>query len=72
MTIAEVLLLAILASLAFWRRDLFLWVIASAGAGLLGVIWWETNIAYGLPTVMLSVVMLFKACRQIFEGDIHI
>jgi len=71
MEIGEVLLLALFTALAFWRRELFLYIAASACAGLLTPMFWDVNMAYGLPVGILAVVLLFKAFLQILEGNVR-
>jgi hypothetical protein len=71
MEIGEVLLLAMLTALAFWRRELFLYIAASACAGLLTPNFWDADMAYGLPVGILSVILLFKAFWQIITGNVR-
>ena len=71
MEIVEVLLLALFSLLAFWRRELHLWIAASACAGLLAPDFWNEDIAYGLPVAILSLILLFKAFMSILEGKVR-
>ena len=69
MDIQEVLLLGLMVGLAYWRRELILYLAAAAGAGLLSVMWWEVDHTYGIPALLLSGVMLWKFCYQLISGQ---
>jgi len=71
--IAGVMLLAVFTVVAFWRRELVLYFAAAAAAGSLGVLWWETEgYGYGLPTVLLSAVLLWKALKQLMTNSVRL
>jgi len=68
MDIQEVLLLGFMVGLAYWRRELILYLAAAAGAGMLSVIWWEVDVAYGVPALLLSGIMVWKFAYQLISG----
>lgn len=71
--IGEILLIALLTGLAFWRQNMLLYLVASAVTGMIGADWWDNkSINYGMPTAGLSLVLLFKFAWQPISGHIKI
>jgi|GEM_PF-2079951 len=64
-----ILFLLGLVYLAYWKRELILYIAAAAYAGMLSPILWEINVAYGVPALLLSAVMLWKFCYQLISGQ---
>ena len=61
METAQVLLVLGVTFLAFWRKDLFLYIIAALMLVMLGLLWAETYLGPGVITVALGGYCIVKA-----------
>lgn len=57
---ASVLFVLGITILAFWRRDIPLYIVAIVTDLLAGAAWIETSLAYGVPAFLLAVYLVLK------------